>query len=121
MSNIIDPTEGVRLGIPFRAQKTIRIDEDRFEEYAYDFPEESGINLIEAADDIANLEGYYGTAIAEVSSVAESPSGYQYISLKIVRVDIDGKLSVTRQEHSRGAGYDTNGDRYDDDTFDHGF
>ena len=115
MPNTIDPTEGMRLGIPFRAQKTIRIDEERFEEYPYDFPDESGINLIEAADDIANLQGYYGTAIAEVSSVAESQSGYQYISLKVVRVDIEGKLSVTRQDYSKGMGYESNLNQYGDD------
>jgi len=117
MSNIIDPTEGMRLGIPFRAQKTIRVDEDRFGEYPYDFPESSGISLIETAQDISNLNGYYGTAIAEVSSVSESRSGYQYISLTIVRVDIEGKLSVTREEHSKGMGYDSNLDQFGNHSF----
>lgn len=115
MSTTLDLTEGMRVGIPFRAQKTIRLDEDRFEDYPYDFPEESGITLIEAAECIGNIHGHYGTAKAEISSLNESPSGYQYITLKIVRVEIEGKLSLTREENPKGMDYNSNLNKFGDD------
>lgn len=108
MTKTIDPAEGMRLGIPFRAQKTIDIDEERFKTYPYEFPENSGITLIETSEDIGSLIGYYGTAIAKISSLNSSKSGYLYISLTIVEVDIDGKLSITRQERNRGNRYRSN-------------
>jgi len=116
MSRTLDLAEGMRVGIPFRAQKTIRLDEDRFEDYPYNFPEESGITLIEAAEDIGNIRGYYGTAKAEITSLNESPSEYQYITLKIVRVEIEGKLSLTREENTQGMGYKSNLNEFGDDT-----
>jgi len=116
MSHTLDLTERMRVGIPFRAQKTIRLDEDRFEDYPYDFPEESGITLIETAEDIENIRGYYGTAKAEITSLNESPSGYLYITLTIVRVDIEGQLSLTREENPTGMGYEHNLNEYGDDT-----
>jgi len=115
MSQTLDLTEGMRIGIPFRAQKTIRLDEERFGEYAYEFPEESGITLIEAAEGIGNVQGYYGTAKAEITALNESSSGYQYITLTIVRVDIDGKLSLTRKENPKGMGYKSNLNEFGDD------
>ena len=115
MSNPIDLSEGMRLGIPFRAQKTIDLDEERFETYPYEFPENSGITLIETAEDVGSLDGYYGTAIAKVSSINRSKSGYLYISLTIVVVDIDGKLSITRQERNSGNKYRSNLNEYGDD------
>jgi hypothetical protein len=115
MSSILDLSEGMRIGIPFRAQATIDIDEERFSEYDYEFPPNSGITLIETADEISPLQGYYGTAIAEVSSLNESQGGYTFISLTIVQVDIDGKLSISREERSRGNGYVSNLDQHGDD------
>lgn len=84
-------------------------------EYAYEFPEESGITLIEAAEGIGNLQGYYGTAKAEITALNESSSGYRYITLTIVRVDIDGKLSLTRKENPKGMGYKSNLNEFGDD------
>ena len=115
MSHTIDLSEGMRLGIPFRAQKTITIDEERFESYAYEFPENCGITLIETSADVGDLHGYYGTAIAEISALNSSQSGYRYISLEIVQVDIDGELSITRQERTSGERYESNLDEYGDD------
>lgn len=115
MAQTIELSEGMRLGIPFRAQKTINVDEERFKTYPYDFPEDSGITLIEASEDIGSLIGYYGTAIAEVSSLNSSGSGYLYISLTIVEVDIDGKISITREERNSGSGYRSNLNEYGDD------
>ena len=115
MSKILDLSEGMRIGIPFRAQSTIDIDEERFSEYDYEFPPDSGITLIETGDDISPLQGYYGTAIAEVSSLNDSQAGYLFISLTIVQVDIDGKLSISREEGSQGNGYSSNLDRHGDD------
>lgn len=116
MSSILDLSEGMRIGIPFRAQATIDIDEERFSEYDYEFPPNSGITLIETSKDISPLQGYYGTAIAEVSSLNESQGrGYTFISLTIVQVDIDGKLSISREERSRGNGYVSNLDQHGDD------
>lgn len=115
MANIIELSEGMSLGIPFRAQKTINIDEERFESYSYEFPENSGITLIETSDDVGDLHGYYGTAITEISSLTISKSGYRYISLEIVQVDIDGELSITRQERTSGERYESNLDKYGDD------
>lgn len=115
MASTLDITEGMRIGIPFRAQKTIRLDEDRFEEYPYDFPDESGITLIETADDIGNLRGYYGTAKAEIAALNESQSGYQYITLQVFEVDIEGKLSLTREENAAGMGYESNLNEFGDD------
>jgi hypothetical protein len=115
MSNTIELAEGMRLGIPFRAQKTINIDEERFDSYSYEFPENSGITLIETSEDVGNLHGYYGTAIAEISALNTSQSGYRYISLTIVQVDIDGELSITRQERSTGGRYESNLDDHGDD------
>lgn len=115
MTNIIELTEGMRLGIPFRAQKTIKIDEERFESYAYEFPENSGITLIETSEDVMDLYGYYGTGIAEISALNISQSGYRYISLEIVQVDIDGELSLTRQERTSGGRYESNLDKHGDD------
>lgn len=108
MTKTIDLSEGMRLGIPFRAQKTVDIDDERFETYPYEFPENSGITLIETAKDIGSLSGYYGTAIAKITSLNSSQSGYLYISLTIVEVDIDGKLSITRQERNGGDRYRSN-------------
>jgi len=116
MSHTLNLSEGMRVGIPFRAQKTIRLDEDRFEDYPYDFPEESGITLIETAEDIGNIRGYYGTAKAEITSLNESPSGYQYITLTIVRVEVEGKLSLSREETPTGMGYKSNLNEFGDDT-----
>ena len=115
MSQIIDLSEGMRLGIPFRAQKTISIDEDRFESYAYEFPENCGITLIETSEEVGDLHGYCGTAIAIISALKTSQSGYRYISLEIVQVDIDGELSITRQERTSGGRYESNLDKYGDD------
>jgi len=115
MGTEIKLSEGMRLGIPFRAQKTISIDEERFESYPYEFPRNCGITLIETAEDIGGLHGYYGTAIAELASINTSQSGYRFISLEIVQVDIDGELSLTRQERSAGARYESNLDQYGDD------
>jgi len=112
--NTIELSEGMRLGIPFRAQKTIDIDAERFETYPYEFPERSGITLIETAEDVDSLSGYYGTAIAEISSLNRSKSDYIYISLTIVEVDIDGEISITRQERS-GSRYSSNLNEYGDD------
>lgn len=107
MASTIELSEGMRLGIPFRAQKTITLDTERFAEYPYEFPEDSGINLIETADDMGDLIGYYGSAIAEVTSLNESATGYQFVSLTITEVEIEGKISITRQERSSGRGYET--------------
>ena len=115
MSRIIDLSEGMRIGIPFRAQATINIDDERFSEYDYEFPPKSGITLIETAEDISQLRGYYGTAIAEVSSLNETQTGYLFISLTIVQVDIDGELSISREERSKGKGYVSNLDQQGDD------
>lgn len=115
MTNPIELSEGMRLGIPFRAQKTIDIDEERFKTYQYEFPENSGITLIKTAEDVGSLTGYYGTAIAKISSINCSKSGYLYISLTIVEVDIDGKISITRQERNSGHRYSSNLNEYGDD------
>jgi len=98
----------MRLGIPFRAQKTIDIDDEQFETYPYEFPENSGITLIETAEEMGSLSGYYWTALAKISSLSTSQSGYLYISLTIAEVDIDGKLSITRQERNSGNRYRSN-------------
>lgn len=100
MSRVIDLSEDMRLGIPFRAQKTISIDKEKFEEYSYEFPENSGITLIKTDDAIGTLNGYYGTAIAEISSLSVSEGGYNYLTLTIRQVDIDGELSISRKERS---------------------
>jgi len=105
----------MRIGIPFRAQATINIDDERFSEYDYEFPPNSGITLIKTAEDISQLRGYYGTAIAEVSSLNETQTGYLFISLTIVQVDIDGELSISREERSKGKGYVSNLDQQGDD------
>lgn len=115
MSKVLNLSEGVRIGIPFRAQKTIRLDEDRFEDYPYNFPENSGITLIEAAEDIENIYGHYGMAKAEITSLSESPSGYQYITLTIERIEIEGKLSLTREERAKGMGYRNNLNKFGND------
>jgi len=115
MSRILDLSEGMRIGIPFRAQTTINIDHERFSEYDYEFPPNSGITLIKTAEDISQLRGYYGTAIAEISSLNETQTGYLFISLTIVQVDIDGELSISREERSKGKGYVSNLDQQGDD------
>lgn len=115
MAQEISLSEGMRLGIPFRAQKTISIDEERFESYQYEFPENCGITLIETSEDVGNLHGYYGTAIAEISALTTAQSGYRYISLEIVQVEIDGELSITRQERSSTNLYESNLDQHGDD------
>ena len=115
MSRILDLSEGMRIGIPFRAQATINIDDERFSEYDYEFPPNSGITLIKTAEDISQLRGYYGTAIAEISSLNETQTGYLFISLTIVQVDIDGELSISREERSKGKGYVSNLDQQGDD------
>lgn len=102
MPKILDPTEGMRIGIPFRAQSTIEIDGTRFGEYDYKFPETASITLIDSGDNVADLEGYYGTAIAELTSVENTEAGHSFLTLTIKQVDIDGKLSLTRQERTGG-------------------
>lgn len=103
MSRVINLSEGMRLGIPFRAQKTISIDKERFDDYSYDFPKNSGITLIKTDDTIGTLDGYYGTAIAEISSLSVSDGGYNFITLTIRQVDIDGELSISRKERGHGS------------------
>lgn len=96
MASVIDPAEGMRIGIPFRSQQTIELDTERFADYDYEFPDASRITLIEPAADMGDLDGYYGDAIAEITDCSTAPSGYQYLTLTIVQVDINGKLSLTR-------------------------
>lgn len=68
MSTVIELSEGMRIGIPFRAQKAIDIDKARFAEYEYEFPNQTSITLIETADGIETLNGYFGDAIVEVTN-----------------------------------------------------
>lgn len=102
MSTVIELSEGMRIGIPFRAQKTIDIDKARFAEYEYEFPTQTNITLIETADDIGTLNGYFGDAIAEVTNLSQTAGEYQFVSLMIIEVEIEGKLSITREEQSTG-------------------
>ena len=116
MSDHIELEEGMRVGIPFRAQSSIRIDTDRFEEYPFSFPEQSGVTKITTANCVADLSGHYGKAIAEVSCINTSDSGYQYISLKILSAEIAGDLSATRGERANGMKYKSNLNKYGYDT-----
>jgi hypothetical protein len=100
MVRTLELSEGMRIGLPFRAQSTVAIDRERFDDYDYEFPDHSSITLIETADHLADLTGYYGTAIAEVSTLEETEAGYYFVTLTLTRVDVDGKLSLTREERS---------------------